>query len=258
MKRLAVLCSWFALFSARPAHTCEVALLHLADARMPFEGEEVPLNAELRIPNTELSFANGVVLQLERPDSTIVDVDVGLDGRGVLLSPAETLAPGAHALIIPPDAGGDRRVEFAVADEVDEEAPPAPLVSLRRETIGNPLPLRSTCDVAWPVDVVSFDVEAANDAAMVVIEFDGGRRVGGPDSPASIVESRGGDTSYDVRARDFAGNESEPTTVSTWSGCEGGCSTAGDATTVPLGLGLILGARRRRRAPCASLRHSVV
>ncbi|MDP2345631.1 MAG: hypothetical protein Q8O67_32100 [Deltaproteobacteria bacterium] len=140
---------------------------------------------------------------------------------------------------------GERTVPFTVLDDFDEDRPAAPLASAGRVTTGTLT--GDTCEPDWPTDVVVIAVDS-DDPMAFASKRNGpllARAIGDGDGVLnlSLYEQAGGDVNYDVVVRDFAGNESPPTTVSTWAGCEGGCASS---SSLPVAATLLLLVRRRR------------
>ena len=233
-----------------PARACSRIVPRLFDGVFFFEGQEIPRNAELR----SASFVSDrIPVPLTKPDGTVVELEVGVDDFGQFIIVDGLLDPGPHALSIGAPGGNepDRIVTFIVSDEVDDEAPDAPLASASRGTVGVPFGFGSTCDSEWPTDVVTVTVTTREPIAFVdfgALE-DRSQRVGvrTNDDTIEIVlgEDRGGDVDYEVVARDFAGNESAPTTVTVWGGCDGGCASS---SSLPMAAVLLALARRRARS----------
>lgn len=230
-----------------PARACSTRAPDFFDGLFFFEGREIPRNAELRTA----AFGEETPVPLTRPDGSIVELEVGVDEFGQFLAVDGLLDPGEHALSIVAPEGElpDRIVTFTVSDEIDDDAPDAPLASASRATIGVPFGDSAQCQIDWPTDRVT--VRVTTPEALAFVDFgaveDRSQRVGvrTNDDTIEIVlgENRGGDIDYQVVVRDFAGNESEPTTVTVWGGCEGGCASS---SSVPMAAVLLALARRRR------------
>ncbi len=231
------------LLSSSSALPCSIFLQDLFTGTYLFEGRTIPRNAELRVRG----FDTRTTLPLTRPDGALVEAVVDSDDITPFLVVDGLLDPGEWSVTIADPAGAlpARTVTFTVTDDVDNDAPVAPDATASRATEGSLD--GDSCQPAWPTDVVHIGV--AGDDPLAVASRDGERRgVGfliGADLSIEIHEDEGGEVAYDVVVRDFAGNESEPTTVSTWAGCAGGCASS---SALPATATLLLLLRRRRRS----------
>ncbi len=206
----------------------------------PFAGRTVPLNAELRCAGAPASFVlrgpEGQEEELQASTNlSIVTPSTHALAPTILSEGAWTLTRGDDGLV----------VNFDVEDVVDDEAPAAPTVTASSATKGslyNPLSCEN-CGAIWPTDFVTVTVDSEDDAAFFDV-------VGRLDAPlksssggTSFVEKQGGAVAYDVRVFDFAGNVSDTTQATAWTGCEGGCASS---SSLPLAATLLLLLRRRR------------
>lgn len=240
------------MVASSAARPCTIALPGMEEAVFPFEGRTVPRNVELRgsgFFQSTVLLESGVERFLTGPGDVRVEVELGTDEVGSLLIPAEPLVPGPWFLHFSANADlgtTARDVPFVVANDDDVDAPGAPVATASRRTSGSLVEL-STCDSPLH-DVVEVVIDGDEDTAVgIVVDHwavigEAGHYV------ATVGEDAGGTVSYDVVVRDFAGNESPPTTVEVWAGCEGACSSSGGV--LPLGVALLaLTGRRRARRP---------
>jgi hypothetical protein len=240
------------MVASSAARPCSIALPGMEEAVFPFEGRTVPRNVELRgssFLESAVLFDSSVERFLSGPDDVRVEVELGNDDVGSLLIPAEPLVPGPWSLhfTVDPNLGtADRDVPFVVANDDDIDAPRAPVATASRRTEGT-LVQMSSCDSSL-YDVVDIVIDGDEDTVLGIV-VDHGAVIGKAGQyVAAVSENAGGTVSYDVVVRDFAGNESPPTTVEVWAGCEGACSSSGGV--LPLGVALLaLTGRRRSRRP---------
>lgn len=208
----------------------------------PFEGQTIPVNAELRVIGFRLD-----PVEMAFPDGATRTVAVVDDELGPRLDMPTPLAVGAYSFV---RVDTESVSTFVVADVIDEEAPAPPIVAASQSSRFTPpdlLGLGDDCVDPGFVDVVSFFVEGVSAGDLVLV--DGAVAVAVTEGSVGFArgEGRGGTVTYDVNVRDFAGNESDPTRVEVWSGCPGGCASTG---SLPLFGALLAFARRattRRR-----------
>jgi len=235
------------MVASSAARPCLFSLGDVDSAVFPFEGRTVPANVELRGESFfgAVPFDATVERFLTGPGDVRVEVEVTSEGSALLFIPAAPLFPGPWSLHFTTLGTADRDVAFVVADDDDVDAPRAPVATANRRTAGSLVPDECTPELH---DVVDFVIDGDEDTAMAVVV---GQRVVFGDGGhffATVLEEAGGTVSYDVVVRDFAGNESPPTTVEVWAGCEGACSSSGGV--LPLGIALLaITGRRRSRRP---------
>jgi hypothetical protein len=225
-----------------PAARAACAVPDGFDVSFPFEGQRVPLNAELRV----FGFVRDETFDLTFPDGATQPVAVVQDDLGPRLDVDGPLQVGAYALAV---AGGELTVGFEVVEEVDEEAPNTPTATAARSTHFIPpdlLGLGDDCASPGIYDAVAFEVEGADVGDLVMLDD----RIATFAEAAGRVstgtrEDRGGTVAYEIRLRDFAGNQSDAKTVEMWSGCPGGCASTG--ALPPLWIALLLLSMRARR-----------
>ena len=238
-------------FAAAPALPCSIRLPGAVDAVWTVENREVPRNAELRIDG---AIDDGSAVVLVDPDGGRETLSFVADPVGGRYLSTDELRPGANRLDIfrsgVEEGAPDRVVTFSVVDEDDVDAPAAPTVTAQVTTTGELFPIDCGLSAQWPRDVVRVDVDAGDDDA-ALFSVDGGPYIALADGGGTFAnfEDRGGNVSYDVVVRDLAGNESEATTATAWSGCAGGCASS---SSLPMTAALLLLLRRR------TVRRSVV
>lgn len=234
------------LGTSTAALPCSFSLVDLFRGRTTFEGQRVPRNAELRIFAFDIDVSE-LDVRLTRPDGTVVGIAVDQDDLSAFFVVDGLLDPGANVIRI--DNGSEiRALAFDVTDQLDDEPPGTPVASGSHRTEGQLFNDPFSCfPREWPEGVVYINVDS--DDAMAFASHDGEARGSGVTSGDGVInfqvfEDGGGDVSYDVVVRDFAGNVSDPTTVTVWAGCEGGCASS---SALPLALSLLALLRRRRR-----------
>ena len=236
------------MVASSAARPCSFRLTDVDDAVFPFEGRTVPANVELRGEGFygAVPFDATIERFLTGPGDVRVEVEVNSEGAALLFIPAAPLFPGPWSLHFTTLGTADRDVAFVVADDDDVDAPRAPVVTASRRTAGDLIQFTS-CNSPLR-DIVEIEIDGDEDTAMAIV---GGQRAvfgDGGHYVARVLEQAGGTVSYDVVVRDFAGNESPPTTVEVWAGREGACSSSGGV--LPLGIALLaLTGRRRSRRP---------
>lgn len=199
---------------------CIVALL---DASFPFEGEVVPSNTELRVLYPQLA-----ALNLTYPDGSVVTVPIIQDDVGSVLDIPAPLPPGSFSLEY-----FDQTIAFRVSSESDDQPPAAPLVSASRRTEGSGVSLPfMECPSSGFRDFVVFEVEGAGTGDRLLLIDGTFVAVTSPDRVTEYMqqEDEGGAIRYDVQLRDFAGNQSDATTVEVSMSCQGGCTAVGSLT----------------------------
>lgn len=232
--RLAVVFAVANVFAGAAGADCDVV-------RPPdvfsFDGRTVPRNAELRFS----SFGKTLEFDLVGPGGA-VSFSVSGDGasdfdHGIVAD--LPLEPGEYTLTRLDEEA--RVVAFRVDDSVDDDAPAAPTVSVRQETGGNPVSfLFDNCGDPWPTDTVHFVVDSDGDTGGICVD-EGCVATTSGHNVFARREADGGSVSYDVVVRDLAGNESEATTATVWSGCPGGCAST---SALPITAVLLLLLRR--------------